>query len=282
SASGSRRSPYTSDVDATRTRFPKRLQWSSTFSVPWMFVTSVCTGSSTISRTPTAAARWKTTSQRCTSSFTTDDFSTESTIRWKSRRSRRCATFRSEPVERSSRTKTSQPCSSSSSDRCEPMKPAPPVIRTLFCASALTRTILATTNSSPGGTGASGGEYFPDMREMNYRRLAPWLALVTLTAAGAAAAAGYGLTAPKRYRATAHLIVAPVSPTDPTFAGIDVLRDTGGKRTAAASVAALLRAPQIVDAVRAQLALHRSRRALLGELDTHVVGDSDLVAVDVE
>ncbi len=117
---------------------------------------------------------------------------------------------------------------------------------------------------------------------MNYRRLAPWLALLTLTAAGTAAAAGYGLTAPKRYRATAHLIVAPVSPTDPTFAGIDVLRDTGGKRTAAASVAALLRAPQIVDAVRAQLALHRSRRALLGELDTHVVGDSDVVAVDVE
>ena len=26
--------------------------------MPWMFVTSVCTGSSTISRTPTAAARW--------------------------------------------------------------------------------------------------------------------------------------------------------------------------------------------------------------------------------
>ena len=58
----------------------ERLQWSSTVSVPWMFVTSVRTGSSTISRTPTAAARWKTTSQRCTSSFTTDDLSTESTI----------------------------------------------------------------------------------------------------------------------------------------------------------------------------------------------------------
>ena len=58
SASGSRRSPYTSDVDATSTRLPKRLQCSSTFSVPWMFVTSVCTGCSTIRRTPTAAARW--------------------------------------------------------------------------------------------------------------------------------------------------------------------------------------------------------------------------------
>ena len=65
-------------------------------------------------------------------------------------------------------------------------------------------------------------------------RLAPWLAVLTLTAAGVAAAAGYGLTAPKRYRATAQILVAPVSPSDPTFAGIGVLRDTGGRRTAAA------------------------------------------------
>ena len=89
--------------------------------------------------------------------------------------------------------------------------------------------------------------------------LAPWLAVLTLTAAGVAAAAGYGLTAPKRYRATAQILVAPVSPSDPTFAGIGVLRDTGGRRTAAASVAALVRTPQIVDAAAAQLGLKRSR-----------------------
>src|SRR5439155_623411 len=155
-----------------------------------MFVTSVCTGCSTISRTPTAAARWYTTSQRCTSSLTTDDFRTESTTRWKSRRSRRWATFRSEPVERSSRTKTSHPCSSRSSARCEPMKPAPPVI--------------------------------------------------------------------------------------------SALRDTGGRRTAAASVAALVRTPQIVDAAAAQLGLKRSRDSLLNALDAHVVDRSDVVAVTAD
>jgi len=42
------------------------------------------------------------------------------------------------------------------------------------------------------------------------------LMVVTLTAAGAAAAAGYGLTAPKRYRATAQLLVSPVPATDTT------------------------------------------------------------------
>ena len=113
-------------------------------------------------------------------------------------------------------------------------------------------------------------------------RLAPWLAVLTLTAAGVAAAAGYGLTAPKRYRATAQILVAPVSPSDPTFAGIGVLRDTGGRRTAAASVAALVRTPQIVDAAAAQLGLKRSRDSLLNALDAHVVDRSDVVAVTAE
>jgi uncharacterized protein involved in exopolysaccharide biosynthesis len=108
------------------------------------------------------------------------------------------------------------------------------------------------------------------------------LAVLTLTAAGAAAAAGYGLTAPKRYRATAQLLVAPVSPGDPTFAGLGVLRDTGGKQTAAADVAALLRAPQIADAVAAQLALKRSRASLQHALHAHVVDSSDVVAVTAE
>ena len=120
------------------------------------------------------------------------------------------------------------------------------------------------------------------MREKIVRELSPWLALVTCIAVGGAAAAGYGLTSPHRYRATAQLLVAPVKPSDSTFVGIDVLRDTGGKRTAAASVAALLQAPQIVDAVRAQLALKRSSQSLLDAVDAHVVAGSDVVAVTAE
>jgi hypothetical protein len=109
-----------------------------------------------------------------------------------------------------------------------------------------------------------------------------WLPIIVCIAAGAAAAAGYGLTAPKRYRATAQLLVAPVSPGDTTFAGLGVLRDTGGKQTAAADVAALLRAPQIADAVAAQLALKRSRASLQHALHAHVVDSSDVVAVTAE
>jgi capsular polysaccharide biosynthesis protein len=108
------------------------------------------------------------------------------------------------------------------------------------------------------------------------------LILVLCIAAGAAAAAGYGLTAPKRYRATAQLLVAPVSPGDPTFAGLDVLRDTGGKRTAAADVAALLHGPQLADAVAASLGLQRSRGSLEHALHVDVVDSSDVVDVTAE
>jgi len=118
------------------------------------------------------------------------------------------------------------------------------------------------------------------MRSFAPRAGLPWLALVTLTAAGAAAAAGYALTAPKHYRATAQLIVTPTS--DPAFTGIDVLRDSGGRHTAAESAAALAEGPLVADAVRALLGLRRSRDALLGALDAHVVGSSDVVALTVE
>ena len=47
-----------SDDEAIKTRFSNRAQYSSTFSVPCTFVSSVWPGCSTISRTPTAAARW--------------------------------------------------------------------------------------------------------------------------------------------------------------------------------------------------------------------------------
>src|SRR5258708_3836747 len=120
------------------------------------------------------------------------------------------------------------------------------------------------------------------MRSIVPRSAGPWLAVLTLTAAGAAAAVGYGLTAPKQYRATAQLLVSPVSVNDPTFTGLDVLRDSGGKRTAAASVAALLHSPHVGDVVPADLGLARSRDSLLGSLDSPLVDSSDVVAVTVE
>ena len=109
-----------------------------------------------------------------------------------------------------------------------------------------------------------------------------WLPVVALTAVGAAAAAGYAYTAVKRYEATAQLIVSPVSASDPTYLGLGLLRDTGGKRTAAASVAVMLRSPQVADAVRTELGLTQSRDSLLRALHAHAVGSSDIVDVTVQ
>jgi len=110
----------------------------------------------------------------------------------------------------------------------------------------------------------------------------PLLVLATLTAAGAAAAAGYALTAPDRYRATAQLLVSPVAESETGFTGIDVLRDTGGRRTAAESAAALVKTPLVADAVRALLGLKRSRDSLLDAIDVEVVGKGNVVAVTAE
>jgi len=120
------------------------------------------------------------------------------------------------------------------------------------------------------------------VRKLVSRSVLPWVIVVTLAAIGAAAAAGYGLTAPKRYKATALLLVSPVPSSDTTFIGIDVLRDVGGKRTAAASAAAMLSSPQVVSAVKEQLGLTRSPDAVLSEVHPAVVGASDVVAVNAE
>jgi capsular polysaccharide biosynthesis protein len=105
--------------------------------------------------------------------------------------------------------------------------------------------------------------------------------VAALMVAGAAVAAGYAFLAPKQYDATAHLIVSPVSPTDPTYFGLGLLRDTSGKRTAAASAAVLVRSPQVADVVRTQLGLTQSRDSLLSKVRARVVGASDVVAVTV-
>ena len=60
--------PYTSDVDATKTFFRFLAAISKSSSVHWMLVSNVRTGLSTISFTPTAAARWNTPSTSSTNS----------------------------------------------------------------------------------------------------------------------------------------------------------------------------------------------------------------------
>ena len=70
--------PYTSDVENMTTSLSFLLACVSTTSVPWTLVSMVRTGASTISLTPTAAARWNTTSARSMSSAVSGSFITVS------------------------------------------------------------------------------------------------------------------------------------------------------------------------------------------------------------
>src|SRR5919201_4045214 len=108
-----------------------------------------------------------------------------------------------------------------------------------------------------------------------------WLLVLTAGLVGAAATAAFSLTAQKEYRATATMVVAPVPAGDPTFVGLDVLTDAGGRRSAVATAARLVAAPEIAETVRVRLGLSRSRNALLSELDARPVGSSSAVAVTV-
>jgi hypothetical protein len=71
--------PYTSLVEASKTGRCFLFAISNTTSVVRRLVAIVRTGFSTTSRTPTAAARWKTASTRSTNSATSARFSTVST-----------------------------------------------------------------------------------------------------------------------------------------------------------------------------------------------------------
>ena len=104
-----------------------------------MFVSMVCTGRSTISCTPTAAARWNMTSQRSTSGVMVDSLRTDSRTNCTSWSSSRWRMLAIEPVDRSSTRISRWPSASRRSARCEPMKPAPPVISTFMVANALSR-----------------------------------------------------------------------------------------------------------------------------------------------
>jgi hypothetical protein len=106
-----------------------------------------------------------------------------------------------------------------------------------------------------------------------------WFLVAVVAAAGAAIAAGYAFTAPKRYVATAKLVVAPVAISDPIFRGLDVLQESD-RKTAARTAAQLVESAQVADAVR--LRLGGTQAALLHEVHARVPAGSDVVAISVE
>jgi hypothetical protein len=77
------------------------------------------------------------------------------------------------------------------------------------------------------------------------------------------------------------MIVSPVPAGNPTYVGLDVLKDAGGRRTAVATAARLVTTPEIAEAVRVRLGLSRTRDSLLDAVEAKPVDDTAQVAVTV-
>ena len=105
------------------------------------------------------------------------------------------------------------------------------------------------------------------------------LLIAAIVVAATAAAVLYSILAADRYEARAELLVSPVG-DDPQYRGLDVLRDTED-RAAAETVAELVVAPSVLDAIRVRLNVP-DRESLRDAVDARAVGDSNVVAITAE
>lgn len=105
-----------------------------------------------------------------------------------------------------------------------------------------------------------------------------WLVLLAVVVATGAAAA-YSTLAPKVYKAQASLLVSPVAPDNPAFAGLSVIRDSSDPTRDVETASQLVTTPQV--AALAQRTLHSSQspRKLLARVSVQPVAQSNIVSI---
>jgi receptor protein-tyrosine kinase len=105
-----------------------------------------------------------------------------------------------------------------------------------------------------------------------------WLvvALVVLAAVGAAVA--YSLLAEKRYEASADVLVTPIEAGDPTFIGINVLRE-GSQSRSVLTAARLADTPQVADAVAEELPFAATPKGLLEDVEIKPQEQSNILTI---
>lgn len=106
-----------------------------------------------------------------------------------------------------------------------------------------------------------------------------WKLIVAIAVTAVVVSAGYSLTTAKRYESTADLLVNPVSPSDGTYVGLDVLRESSDQSRAVLTVARLITSPQLAQTVRTDLHSSLSSRELLSRISVNPLGQSQIVTV---
>ena len=103
------------------------------------------------------------------------------------------------------------------------------------------------------------------------------LLAVVFVAAVAGASIVYSYAAPKRYEATARVVVHPIPAADDTYAGIDVLREAVDEARVMKTAAQYFDTPDVVGAVATRLGLSAS--SVLDSLDVHPLGGSNVLLI---
>jgi polysaccharide biosynthesis transport protein len=93
-----------------------------------------------------------------------------------------------------------------------------------------------------------------------------------------ATAAIYSLTAPKRYEASADILVSPIAPGDETFIGIGVLRESSQSRSVL-TAARLVKTPTVAEEVRETLGLSEARGRILADVHVEPQEQSNIVTI---
>jgi Mrp family chromosome partitioning ATPase/capsular polysaccharide biosynthesis protein len=89
----------------------------------------------------------------------------------------------------------------------------------------------------------------------------------------------YVAVAPRKYRASADMLISPIPADTTTLVGLPVLFSSGDQATDVLTAASLITTPQVAQTVVNTLGLHESPDALLGDVSATPVGASNLVAV---
>ena len=105
-----------------------------------------------------------------------------------------------------------------------------------------------------------------------------WLLVAVIVLAGVGAALAYSLTAEKRYEASTDVLVTPIESGDPTFIGINVLRE-GSQSRSVLTASRLADTPQVAERVIDDLGLDESPEELLRSVEIQPQEQSNILTI---
>jgi capsular exopolysaccharide synthesis family protein len=109
-----------------------------------------------------------------------------------------------------------------------------------------------------------------------------WPLIAAMTLIAVLVAFAYVVTAPKRYRAEADILVTPVSGNESATAGLGLITASNDPTQTVSTAARLIDTPVVAELTKERLRLSGSAHALLQDVSAEPIAQSSLVAVQAE